>query len=93
MADRRKGYLYLKEIPVNEYGKGTALKLCKAAGNGKSKSGAFCSSGPVSYTHLDVYKRQIEDGAQCLGYHYWGLIDNWSGSNAFNNRYGFIEVD
>ena len=28
-----------------------------------------------------------------MGYHYWGVIDNWSWSNAFKNRYGFIEVD
>ena len=35
----------------------------------------------------------IADGANCVGYHYWGLIDNWSWSNAFKNRYGFVEVD
>ena len=34
----------------------------------------------------------IEDGANCLGYHYWGVIDNWSWINAFKNRYGFIRV-
>lgn len=43
--------------------------------------------------HLEWIAKSIEDGAQCLGYHYWGLIDNWSWSNAFKNRYGFIEVD
>ncbi len=43
--------------------------------------------------HLEWIAKSIEDGAQCLGYHYWGLVDNWSWSNGFKNRYGFIEVD
>lgn len=43
--------------------------------------------------HLTVLARAIADGAKCRGYHYWGLIDNWSWSNAFKNRYGFVEVD
>ena len=36
--------------------------------------------------------KAIEDGANCLGYHYWGVIDNWSWCNAFKNRYGFVRV-
>ena len=43
--------------------------------------------------HLSWIARAINDGATCRGYHYWGLIDNWSWANAFKNRYGFIEVD
>ena len=43
--------------------------------------------------HLRWVARAIEDGANCVGYHYWGLIDNWSWANAFKNRYGFVEVD
>ena len=43
--------------------------------------------------HLEWVMKAIEEGAQCMGYHYWGVIDNWSWSNAFKNRYGFIEVD
>lgn len=43
--------------------------------------------------HLLWIAKAIEDGARCVGYHYWGLIDNWSWSNAFKNRYGFVEVD
>ena len=35
-------------------------------GGGDSKRGTDCS-GPVSYTHLDVYKRQKPDWASCLG--------------------------
>ena len=43
--------------------------------------------------HLTWIAKAIEDGAHCVGYHYWGAIDNWSWNNAFKNRYGFIEVD
>ena len=43
--------------------------------------------------HLKWIAKAIEDGAAIKGYHYWGLIDNWSWSNAFKNRYGFVEVD
>lgn len=43
--------------------------------------------------HLTWIAKAIEDGANCVGYHYWGLIDNWSWSNAYKNRYGFVEVD
>lgn len=43
--------------------------------------------------HLTWIARAIADGAHCVGYHYWGAIDNWSWNNAFKNRYGFIEVD
>ena len=43
--------------------------------------------------HLEWVAKAIEDGANCLGYHYWGAIDNWSWSNAYKNRYGFVSVD
>ena len=42
--------------------------------------------------HLWWVAKAIEEGANCKGYHYWAVIDNWSWSNAFKNRYGFIEV-
>ena len=42
--------------------------------------------------HLEWIAKSIEDGANCLGYHYWGAIDNWSWCNAFKNRYGFVRV-
>ncbi len=42
--------------------------------------------------HLEWIAKAIEDGANCLGYHYWGAIDNWSWCNAFKNRYGFVRV-
>ncbi|MGN0287883.1 MAG: glycoside hydrolase family 1 protein [Atopobiaceae bacterium] len=43
--------------------------------------------------HLKWVAKAIEDGAKCRGYHYWAVIDNWSWSNAFKNRYGFVEVN
>ena len=43
--------------------------------------------------HLEWIIKAIQDGAQCLGYHYLGLIDNWSWNNAYKNRYGMVEVD
>ena len=43
--------------------------------------------------HLEWVMKAIENGANCVGYHYWAVIDNWSWSNAFKNRYGFVEVD
>lgn len=43
--------------------------------------------------HLEWILKAIREGAQCMGYHYWGLIDNWSWNNAYKNRYGMIEVD
>ena len=41
----------------------------------------------------EIIAKSIEDGANCLGYHYWGAIDNWSWCNAFKNRYGLLELD
>ena len=43
--------------------------------------------------HLQWIAKAIQEDVKCTGYHYWGAIDNWSWSNAFKNRYGFIEVN
>lgn len=43
--------------------------------------------------HLEWILKAIEEGVNCKGYHYWALIDNWSWSNAFKNRYGFVRVE
>ncbi|AEB07049.1 aryl-phospho-beta-glucosidase [Coriobacterium glomerans PW2] len=43
--------------------------------------------------HLFWIARAIDEGANCVGYHYWAVIDNWSWTNAFKNRYGIIGVD
>lgn len=45
------------------------------------------------HDHLEWVAKAIEDGANCVGYHYWAVIDNWSWANAFKNRYGFVGVD
>ncbi|WP_186378897.1 hypothetical protein [Sphingobium sp. B2] len=49
------------------------LSLIHISGRGRSRDGVsracrwrsagWCCSGPVSYTHLDVYKRQAKRGA------------------------------
>lgn len=43
--------------------------------------------------HLYWLHKAIEDGANCHGYHMWTYIDNWSWSNAYKNRYGFVELN
>ncbi|MGL5230841.1 MAG: glycoside hydrolase family 1 protein [Cetobacterium sp.] len=43
--------------------------------------------------HLIMINNAIEEGSNCVGYHMWSLMDNWSMSNAFKNRYGFLFVD
>lgn len=43
--------------------------------------------------HLKFVHQAIQEGADCLGYHMWTCMDNWSWTNAYKNRYGFISVD
>ena len=43
--------------------------------------------------HLEYLYKGIEEGSNCFGYHSWTPIDCWSWSNAYKNRYGYIEVD
>ncbi|MGE6289554.1 glycoside hydrolase family 1 protein [Aeromonas media] len=43
--------------------------------------------------HLSWVHKGIGEGCQCLGYHLWTFIDNWSWSNAYKNRYGFVRLD
>ncbi|MDU4095186.1 MAG: family 1 glycosylhydrolase, partial [Pantoea sp.] len=43
--------------------------------------------------HLIWLHRALEEGSHCLGYHMWTFIDNWSWSNAYKNRYGFVQLD
>ena len=44
-------------------------------------------------SHLKYVHQAIQEGANCLGYHMWTCMDNWSWTNAYKNRYGFISVD
>ena len=43
--------------------------------------------------HLAWLHKGISGGCNCLGYHMWTFIDNWSWCNAYKNRYGFIQLD
>ena len=43
--------------------------------------------------HLRYLHQAIEEGANCIGYHLWTCMDNWSWCNAYKNRYGLIAVD
>lgn len=43
--------------------------------------------------HLYWLQKGIAEGSNCVGYHLWTLIDNWSWTNAFKNRYGYISLD
>ena len=43
--------------------------------------------------HLKWLHKGISEGSNCLGYHMWTFIDNWSWCNAYKNRYGFVSLD
>ena len=43
--------------------------------------------------HLRYVHQALQEGSNCLGYHMWTCMDNWSWTNAYKNRYGFIAVD
>ena len=43
--------------------------------------------------HLKWVHKGINEGANCLGYHIWTFMDNWSWTNSYKNRYGLVEVD
>jgi 6-phospho-beta-glucosidase len=43
--------------------------------------------------HLKWLHKGISEGSNCLGYHMWTFIDNWSWCNAYKNRYGFVSLN
>ena len=43
--------------------------------------------------HLTWLHKALQEGCACQGYHLWTFIDNWSWSNAYKNRYGFIRLE
>ena len=43
--------------------------------------------------HLKWVHLAMEEGSNVKGYHLWTFMDNWSWSNAYKNRYGFVGVD
>ncbi|MDV1296308.1 family 1 glycosylhydrolase, partial [Citrobacter freundii] len=52
-----------------------------------SKSSIY-STKPLKWLH-----KGISEGCNCLGYHMWTFIDNWSWLNGYKNRYGFVQLD
>ena len=70
-------------------------------GMGVENEGRFAQQGQIQddyridfvREHLQWVHRAIAEGSQCLGYHMWTFIDNWSWCNAYKNRYGFVELD
>ncbi len=59
------------------------------------KEGAIDDSYRIDFVreHLIWLHKSIEEGCNVKGYHMWTFIDNWSWSNAYKNRYGFIQLD
>ncbi|WP_306009791.1 glycoside hydrolase family 1 protein [Bacillus sp. MMSF_3328] len=43
--------------------------------------------------HLEWIHKAIQEGSNVRGYHLWTFMDNWSWSNAYKNRYGFVSVN
>lgn len=43
--------------------------------------------------HLKWLHKGIKEGSNCIGYHVWTFIDNWSWLNAYKNRYGLVALD
>lgn len=43
--------------------------------------------------HLKYVHQAIAEGSNVQGYHMWTCMDNWSWTNAYKNRYGFISVN
>lgn len=43
--------------------------------------------------HLKYVSQAIDEGSNVRGYHMWTCMDNWSWTNAYKNRYGFISLD
>lgn len=49
----------------------------------------------ISFLREHIYwmHKAIEEGSNCIGYHMWTYIDNWSWANAYKNRYGLISLN
>ncbi len=61
----------------------------------KGEDGQILDDYRISFIrdHLIWLHKALEENCQCRGYHLWTFIDNWSWSNAYKNRYGFIELE
>ncbi len=43
--------------------------------------------------HLENLFKGINEGSNCVGYHLWTFVDNWSWANAYKNRYGYVSLN
>ena len=43
--------------------------------------------------HLEWLSKAMDEGSNCQGYHLWTFVDNWSWTNAYKNRYGYVSLD
>ncbi len=43
--------------------------------------------------HLKNLWKGIAEGSNCVGYHLWTFVDNWSWANAYKNRYGYVSLN
>ncbi|KAL0266196.1 UNVERIFIED_CONTAM: hypothetical protein PYX00_011913 [Menopon gallinae] len=61
----------------------------------RNKEGEIQDSYRIEFIrdHLKWLHKAIEEGSRCHGYYLWTFADNWSWSNAYKNRYGYVEVD
>lgn len=59
------------------------------------KEGIINDSYRISFLKEHIYwmHKAIGEGANCIGYHMWTYIDNWSWANAYKNRYGLVSLD
>lgn len=70
-------------------------------GMGVENEARFINNGKINddyridfiSNHLAWLHKGISEGCQCLGYHMWTFIDNWSWCNGYKNRYGFVQLD
>ncbi len=91
-------YLRLKEIKELY---GDVPIMITENGIGIQDEGLYRKDGVIQDTyrvhhmseHLYWIHKAIEEGVNVFGYQMWTYIDNWSWTNAYKNRYGFIELD
>ncbi len=61
----------------------------------RSENGIIQDTYRIQFHSEHIYwtHKAIQEGCNILGYQMWTYIDNWSFTNAYKNRYGFIELD
>ncbi|MGF9860101.1 glycoside hydrolase family 1 protein [Priestia endophytica] len=61
----------------------------------RDKEGVIQDSYRIEFIreHLKWVHKAIQEGSNVKGYHLWTFMDNWSWTNAYKNRYGFVSVN